>query len=80
MERRGHLDFAPEVWERLLSARAATIDRLLGPIRSEARSRRRRRKPSKANVAIPVRTFADWNGPNPGYFEIDFVLIGVQFC
>jgi hypothetical protein len=74
MERRGHLDLAPEVRERLLSASAATIDRLLRPIRSETRSRRRRRKSSKANVAIPVRTFADWNGPNPGYFEIDFVL------
>ncbi len=74
MERHGHLSLAPEIQARLLSASASTIDRLLGPIRSEVRSRRRRRKPSKANVAIPIRTFADWKSPNPGYFEIDFVL------
>jgi hypothetical protein len=74
MERHGHLALDPEVRERLLSASAATIDRLLGPVRNEARSRRRRRKPPKANRAVPVRTFADWHGPNPGYFEIDFVL------
>ena len=23
---------------------------------------------------VPVRTFADWNEPTPGYFEIDFVV------
>jgi hypothetical protein len=74
MECHGHLDLAPVVQARLLSASAATIDRLLGPIRSEVRSRRRRRKPSNASAAIPIRTFADWNGPKPGYFEIDFVL------
>jgi len=74
MERHDHLDLDPEVRERLLSASGATIDRLRGPIRNEVRSRRRRRKPPKANRAIPVRTFADWNGPDPGYLEIDFVL------
>jgi hypothetical protein len=74
MEHYGHLDLDPEIRERLLSASAATIDRLLRPIRSEVRSRRKRRKPSKVNQAVPVRTFADWNGPNPGYFEIDLVF------
>lgn len=74
MAHHGHLNLDPDVQRRLLSASAATIDRLLGPIRKEVRSNRRRRKPSNANRAIPVRTFADWNGPNPGYFEIDFVL------
>ena len=74
MERHGHLDLDPEVRERFLSASGATIDRLLRPIRTEVRSRRRRRKPPEANRAIPVRTFADWNGPDPGYLEIDFVL------
>lgn len=74
MEGHGHFDLDPEVRGRLLSASAATIDRLLAPIRKEARPRRRRRTPSNANRAIPVRTFADWDGPIPGYFEIDFVF------
>ena len=33
MERHGHLDLDPEVRERLLSASAATLDRLLKPVR-----------------------------------------------
>lgn len=33
MERHGHLDLAPEVRDRLLAASAATLDRLLKPIR-----------------------------------------------
>ena len=75
MERHGHINLDPEVKGRLLSASAATIDRLLRPVRREAgSSRRKRRKPSKAKGEIPVRTFSDWNGPDPGYFEIDFVL------
>jgi hypothetical protein len=74
MERHGHLSLDPEVRGRLLSVSGATIDRLLEPIRHEVRSRRRRRKLPRANKAIPVRTFADWNSPDPGYLEIDFVL------
>lgn len=75
MERHGHINLDPEVRERLILASAATIDRLLRPVRREAgSSRRKRRKLSKAKGEIPIRTFSDWNGPNPGYFEIDFVL------
>jgi hypothetical protein len=74
MERHGHLQLDPLVREKLLTASAATIDRLLRPIRQEARIQRKRRRRSKANKAIPIRTFADWNSPNPGYLEIDFVL------
>jgi hypothetical protein len=39
MERHGHLDLDPDVRGRPLSASAATIDRLLGPIRKEVRAR-----------------------------------------
>ena len=39
MERHGHLKLDPEVRSRLLSASAATLDRLLGPIRTTAGSR-----------------------------------------
>jgi hypothetical protein len=73
MERHGHLQLDAEVRKRLLAASAATIDRLLAPIRSKARPRKRRRKPSKARAQIKVRTFAEWGDPAPGYFEVDLV-------
>ena len=41
MERHGHLSLDPEVRSRVLRVSAATIDRLLKPIRSRAQSRRK---------------------------------------
>ena len=73
MERHGHLDLDPRVRQRLLAASAATLDRLLQPIRPPAGRRlRRRRQPLGRN--IPVRTFADWHSPPPGFLEIDLVV------
>lgn len=63
MERHGHLDLAPEVRERLLAASAATLDRLLKPVRARVAGRRKRRRNLSAGRNIPVRTFADWNRP-----------------
>ena len=44
MERHGHLDLDPGVRQRLLLASAATLDRLLQPIRTPAASRQLRRR------------------------------------
>ena len=74
LERHGHLDLDPGVRRRLFSASAATIDRLLRPIREKAGSRRKRRQKRKMGSRIPVRTFSDWKEPEPGYLEIDLVL------
>jgi len=74
MERHGHLRLNQDVRKRLLSASTATIDRLLAPVRGKAKPRKKRRRARKINKKIPVRTFADWDEPNPGYFEIDFVV------
>ena len=53
---------------------AATIDRLLRPIRDVARQGRRRMGVNTAlRKSIAVRTFEDWNDPPPGYFEMDMV-------
>ena len=74
MERHGHLGLDPQVRQRLLAASAATLDRLLQPIRTPAGRRltlRRQRSPGRN---IPVRTFADWNAPPPGFLEIDLVV------
>lgn len=73
MERHGHIQLEPLVRERLLSASAATIDRLLAPVRSKAKRRMKRRSAKKASKKVSVRTFADWNDPGPGYLEVDFV-------
>ena len=73
MERHGHLSLDPAVRERLHSASAATLDRLLKPIRSTAGSRRKRRRRTYMGSQIPVRTYNDWNWPPPGFLEIDLV-------
>lgn len=74
LERHGHLTLDPVVRERLLTASAATIDRLLATRRATAGGRRRRpRARSAASRSIPVRTFADWKEPEPGFLEIDLV-------
>ena len=74
MERHGHLDLDLQVRQRLLAASAATLDRLLQPIRTPAARRLRRRRQQSLGRNIPVRTFADWNGPPPGHLEIDLVV------
>ena len=74
MERHGHLQLDPEVRRCLLLASASTLDRLLRPIRKEAKPHKRRRpRPKKPSGSVRVRTFSDWNDPPPGYLEIDFV-------
>ena len=73
MERHGHLDLDPEVQVRLLAASAATLDRLLKPIRPVAGSRRKRRRQQSMGKRIPVRTYNDWDRPPPGFLEIDLV-------
>ena len=73
LERHGHLDLDGDVRKRLFTASAATIDRLLRPVRETAGSRRRRKLKRKLGGRVPVRTFMDWNEPEPGYLEIDLV-------
>jgi hypothetical protein len=70
MERHGHLDLSPAIRAALLAVSAATIDRALRLQRERAgASPRRRSSPSALRRSIPVRTFADWGDPPPGYIE-----------
>jgi hypothetical protein len=75
MQRHGHLDLDAEVRAKLLQVSAATIDRALAPARAHADGRRRRRPGVGAAIrrSVPVRTFADWRDPPPGFFEMDMV-------
>jgi hypothetical protein len=75
MERHGHLQLDPVVRSRRLDVSAATIDRLLRPEREATGLVRKRRwgMGSAVRQSVPVRTFADWGDPPPGYFECDLV-------
>jgi len=75
MERHGHLQLDAEIRTHLLSMSAATIDRALREVREQAGGRKRRRAaPSSAiRRRVPVRTFADWHDPPPGFVEADLV-------
>ena len=55
----GHLDLDPEVKTQVLSASAATLDRLLKPVRARVAGRRKPRWRLSPGRNIPVRTFAD---------------------
>jgi hypothetical protein len=76
LEQHGHLALDAAVRQRLLAASAATIDRLLASVRGSASGRKKRNKATKPSKQVPVRTFADWKEPSPGYLEIDFVSHG----
>ena len=75
MERHGHLQLAPEVRTALLAISATTIDRVLREVRGRAGGRTRRRTPPSAAArrSVPVRTFAGWDEPPPGFVEADLV-------
>jgi hypothetical protein len=76
MTRYGHLSLSDGLRERLLGISAATIDRLLADVREQAFGGQRKRAGGVGNAirrAVPVRTFADWHDPPPGYLEIDLV-------
>src|ERR1700733_5708336 len=73
LERNGHLVLDAVIRPKLLNMSAATIDRLLREIRTVASSRRRRKLPTTLRRSVPIRTFADWNDPVPGFMEIDLV-------
>ncbi|MGH7706795.1 MAG: integrase catalytic domain-containing protein [Vulcanimicrobiaceae bacterium] len=73
LERNGHLKLNAEIRSKLTSMSAATIDRQLRDIRTVAGQRRKRKVPTVLRKSVPIRTFADWNDPVPGFMEIDLV-------
>jgi Integrase core domain len=73
LERHGHLKLRDEMRSKLLGMSAATIDRLLRVARSATHARKRRRAEPEPRRRIRMRTFADWNEPQPGSMEMDLV-------
>ncbi len=72
LERHGHLRLDEDIRKKLLRISASTIDRLLAPARATG-ARKRRHSPPVVRGQIPVRTFADWHDPLPGFMEMDLV-------
>lgn len=74
MERNGHLRLDSAVRDRLLKMSAATIDRVLRPVRALAKQGRRKVSVNTPlRKSITIRTYEDWNNPPSGYFEMDLV-------
>ena len=75
MERHGHLALDEIVRTRLLAISASTIDRALAPVRAGGPGSKRRSTTHSSAVrrSVPIRTYADWNDPAPGYMEADLV-------
>lgn len=75
LEFHAELTLAPAVRAKLLTISAATIDRLLGPVRRKMQIKgRSHTKPGTLlKHQIPIRTFAEWNDARPGFLEIDLV-------
>lgn len=75
LERFGEIRLKEEVREKLLSASAATCDRLLSSERRkfELKSRHKTRPGSLLKHQIPVRTFSSWDEDRVGFLEADLV-------
>jgi transposase InsO family protein len=77
MERHGELAVSADVRAQLVRLSAATIDRLLRPARQHGLRRPwggRRPAPNTLRAQIPVRTFGEWQGVQPGCVQADLVL------
>lgn len=75
LERHGHLDLDDAVRKKLLTASAATIDRLLSDTRAAVRGSTRpaRRAQTAVQRQVQIRTAGDWDDPRPGHVEADLV-------
>lgn len=75
LERHDELALDAPTRALLLTLSAATADRLLAPARRAAlpRGRTTTKPGSLLRHQIPIRTFADWDDAQPGFFEIDLV-------
>jgi hypothetical protein len=78
LERHGRLTLSRNERALVLSASAATIDRMLVDVKVAAAGGRRRRVGfySAIRREVPIRTFNDWSDPPPGFCEIDLVAHG----
>lgn len=75
LEKWNEIELDPEVREKLLEISAATIDRLLAPVKREyqLKARSNTKPGTLLKHQIPIRTFSEWDEAQPGFVEIDLV-------
>ena len=73
MERHRRLKLHHEVRDRLFSASASTLVRLLKPVRATAGTRQRRGRRHSVGREVPVPIYDEWDRPPSGFLEIDLV-------
>ena len=73
LEHHGHMAVDAGRRAKLMAISAASIDRLLQEARGLSDRRSPRRMPTALRRSVPIRTYADWNAPPPGFMEIDLV-------
>ena len=76
LERHHSLRLAPGLRATLLAASAATLDRLLRPLRRRRARQPRRPSPATGTVRgqVPLRTWGEWSDVRPGALQGDLVL------
>ena len=77
LERHGHLTVPPEVKAALVQLKPTTIDRKLRPHRRQWKRPPfggGSASPSAIKAQVPLRTFTEWSGVEPGSLQIDLVL------
>jgi hypothetical protein len=75
LEKYGEIKVTKQVKEKLFTISAATIDRLLAPIRKkqQMKGKSTTRPGSLFKKSIPIRTFSQWEEDKPGFLEVDLV-------
>ena len=76
LERHGELKVTPEVRRLLLTVSPSTIDRLLRRQRLPRLRQPRRQSPATTTLKgqIPIRTWSEWKGAQPGSLQADLVF------
>jgi hypothetical protein len=76
LERHHGLPLPAATRASLVAASAATLDRLLRPLRRRRARHPRRPSPARGSVRgqVPLRTWGDWAGVRPGAVQGDLVL------
>lgn len=77
LERHDELQVEEPTRTALLTLSAATLDRLLRPHRQSLgrRPRTGAGEPGTVKAQVPVRTFGEWGGVQPGAVQADLVLL-----
>lgn len=76
LERHGELKVSTEVRALLLQVSPATIDRLLRRHRTGGLRQPKRQRPATTALKsqVPIRTWSEWKGVQPGSLQADLVL------